>query len=111
LKTNRRESKPAQETYSEIGVLFRNAPDLIEDFEECLPGPAAHARTQAAASAQATMDGVEAAVGEITAESPTVEGQILASNPTSWRRTSRGASASSVPDNTKNLAEEERPTD
>lgn len=58
------------------------------------------------------MDRVEAAVGEITAESPTVEGQKLASNPTSYGRTPRGASASFVPDDTETLPKKtDRPTD
>jgi hypothetical protein len=35
------------------------------------------------------VDGVEAVVGEITAESPTVEGQILVSSPTSYGRIPR----------------------
>ena len=95
MQTYQRESKPIQEICSEIGALFRNAPDLMEDFKEFLHETAAHARTQAAASARATVDGVEAAVGEITAESPTVESQILASSPTC---TPHGASASFVPD-------------
>ena len=103
MQTYQRESKLIQEICSEIGALFRNAPDLMEDFKEYLSETAAHACTQAAASAQATVDGVEAAVGEITAESPTVESQILASSPASYGRTPHGASASIVPDNTGTL--------
>jgi len=38
-----------------MGALFRNAPDLMEDFKEFLPETAAHARAQAAVSAQATV--------------------------------------------------------
>jgi hypothetical protein len=82
----------------------------MEDFKKFLPEIAVHARTQAAASAQSAADGVVAAVGEITAENPTVESQLLASSPTSSGRTPGGASASFVPDNT-DLAEDERPTD
>lgn len=79
MYTYQEESRPIQEVYSEIGVLFGNAPDLIKDFKEFLPATAALAKAQAATSAQATADGLEAVMGEITAESPTVEGHILAS--------------------------------
>jgi histone deacetylase complex regulatory component SIN3 len=103
VQTYQRESKSIQELYSEIGALFHDAPDLIEDFKKLLPETAAHARAQAAALAQATVDGLEAAVGEITAECPTVESQILAPSPTSYGRTLRGASASFVPDDTETL--------
>ncbi|KAK5960695.1 transcriptional regulator SIN3 PWA37_002129 [Arxiozyma heterogenica] len=37
LQTYQREQKPIDEVYSQVTLLFRNAPDLLEDFKKFLP--------------------------------------------------------------------------
>lgn len=110
LQTSQRGSRSTQEVYSEIGVLFYNAPDLIEEFKEFFPEIAAHARAQATTSAPATVDGVEAARSQKTARSPTSE-DVLASSPTLYSRPRRESSASFVPFDTETLPKKKgRPT-
>jgi histone deacetylase complex regulatory component SIN3 len=53
LQTYQRESKPIQDVYSQVTQLFREAPDLLEDFKQFLPESAAQARAAAAAKAAA----------------------------------------------------------
>jgi len=53
LQTYQRESKPIQDVYSQVTQLFSSAPDLLEDFKQFLPEPAAQAKQQAAARAAA----------------------------------------------------------
>ena len=47
LQTYQRESKPIQDVYKQVTVLFGEAPDLLEDFKQFLPESAAHAKAQA----------------------------------------------------------------
>lgn len=51
LQTYQRESKPIQEVYSQVTLLFNQAPDLLEDFKQFLPESAAHAKAVAARQA------------------------------------------------------------
>lgn len=51
MQTYQRESKPIQDVYSQVTQLFREAPDLLEDFKQFLPESAAQARAAAAAKA------------------------------------------------------------
>ena len=51
LQTYQRESKPIQEVYSQVTILFNQAPDLLEDFKQFLPESAAQARVAAARQA------------------------------------------------------------
>ena len=51
LQTYQRESKPIQDVYSQVTQLFSSAPDLLEDFKQFLPEPAAQAKATAAARA------------------------------------------------------------
>ena len=51
LQTYQRESKPIQEVYSQVTVLFNQAPDLLEDFKQFLPESAAQAKAAAARQA------------------------------------------------------------
>ncbi|GES74256.1 paired amphipathic helix protein pst1 [Rhizophagus clarus] len=37
LQTYQKEQKPIQEVYSQVQVLFKNAPDLLEEFKQFLP--------------------------------------------------------------------------
>lgn len=37
LQTYQREQKPINEVYSQVTILFQNAPDLLEDFKKFLP--------------------------------------------------------------------------
>lgn len=48
LQTYQRESKPIQDVYSQVTLLFNTAPDLLEDFKQFLPESAAHAKAVAA---------------------------------------------------------------
>ncbi len=44
-----RDSTPSQDVFAQIAQLLRTAPDLVEDFKQFLPAPAAaHADAQAA---------------------------------------------------------------
>ncbi|KAK2732401.1 Transcriptional regulatory protein sin3 [Onygenales sp. PD_40] len=56
LQTYQRESKPIQDVYAQVTVLFNSAPDLLEDFKQFLPESAAQAKAQAAAARQAAED-------------------------------------------------------
>ncbi|PGH26786.1 hypothetical protein AJ80_01551 [Polytolypa hystricis UAMH7299] len=56
LQTYQRESKPIQDVYSQVTVLFNSAPDLLEDFKQFLPESAAQAKAQAAQARQAAED-------------------------------------------------------
>lgn len=56
LQTYQRESKPIQDVYSQVTQLFSSAPDLLEDFKQFLPEPAAAAQAKAAAAARAAAD-------------------------------------------------------
>ncbi|EEH46498.2 transcriptional regulator SIN3 [Paracoccidioides brasiliensis Pb18] len=49
LQTYQRESKPIQDVYAQVTILFNSAPDLLEDFKQFLPESAAQAKAQAAA--------------------------------------------------------------
>ncbi|EGE84486.2 transcriptional repressor Sin3p [Blastomyces dermatitidis ATCC 18188] len=53
LQTYQRESKPIQDVYAQVTLLFNSAPDLLEDFKQFLPESAAQAKAQAAAARQA----------------------------------------------------------
>ncbi|PGH33584.1 paired amphipathic helix protein Sin3a [[Emmonsia] crescens] len=53
LQTYQRESKPIQDVYAQVTILFNSAPDLLEDFKQFLPESAAQAKAQAAAARQA----------------------------------------------------------
>jgi histone deacetylase complex regulatory component SIN3 len=44
LQTYQRESKPIGDVYAQVTQLFRDAPDLLEDFKQFLPESAAHAK-------------------------------------------------------------------
>lgn len=57
LQTYQRESKPIQDVYSQVTQLFREAPDLLEDFKQFLPESAAQARAAAAAKAAEEANG------------------------------------------------------
>ncbi|EEP77847.1 conserved hypothetical protein [Uncinocarpus reesii 1704] len=46
LQTYQRESKPIQDVYAQVTVLFNSAPDLLEDFKQFLPESAAQAKVQ-----------------------------------------------------------------
>ncbi|KAL1960976.1 hypothetical protein VTO42DRAFT_4864 [Malbranchea cinnamomea] len=46
LQTYQRESKPIQDVYAQVTLLFSNAPDLLEDFKQFLPESAAQAKVQ-----------------------------------------------------------------
>ncbi|KAI1922926.1 Transcriptional regulatory protein sin3 [Ophidiomyces ophidiicola] len=46
LQTYQRESKPIQDVYAQVTVLFNSAPDLLEDFKQFLPESAAQAKGQ-----------------------------------------------------------------
>jgi len=48
LQTYQRESKPIGDVYAQVTQLFRDAPDLLEDFKQFLPESAAHAKQLAA---------------------------------------------------------------
>lgn len=39
LQTYQREQKPIAEVYSQVTILFQNAPDLLDDFKQFLPDP------------------------------------------------------------------------
>ncbi|KAI5285008.1 Transcriptional regulatory protein sin3 [Ascosphaera acerosa] len=45
LQTYQRDSKPIQDVYAQVTVLFKSAPDLLEDFKQFLPESAAAAQT------------------------------------------------------------------
>lgn len=45
LQTYQRESKPIQDVYAQVTVLFNSAPDLLEDFKQFLPESAAATQT------------------------------------------------------------------
>lgn len=49
LQTYQKESKPIQDVYAQVTLLFNAAPDLLEDFKQFLPESAAQAKAQAAA--------------------------------------------------------------
>jgi paired amphipathic helix protein Sin3a len=51
LQTYQRESKPIQDVYAQVTLLFNTAPDLLEDFKQFLPESAAQAKAAAAAKA------------------------------------------------------------
>jgi paired amphipathic helix protein Sin3a len=51
LQTYQRESKPIQDVYAQVTLLFGTAPDLLEDFKQFLPDSAAQAKAAAAAKA------------------------------------------------------------
>lgn len=51
LQTYQRESKPIQDVYAQVTLLFSTAPDLLEDFKQFLPESAAQAKAAAAAKA------------------------------------------------------------
>lgn len=44
MQTYQRESKPIGDVYAQVTQLFRDAPDLLEDFKQFLPESAAHAK-------------------------------------------------------------------
>lgn len=46
LQTYQRESKPIQDVYAQVTVLFKQAPDLLDDFKQFLPENAAHSNDQ-----------------------------------------------------------------
>ena len=46
LQTYQRESRPIQDVYAQVTQLFNAAPDLLEDFKQFLPDPAAQGRSQ-----------------------------------------------------------------
>ncbi|KAG9245720.1 transcriptional regulatory protein-like protein SIN3 [Calycina marina] len=52
LQTYQRESKPIQDVYAQVTILFDTAPDLLEDFKQFLPESAAHAKAAAAKAAE-----------------------------------------------------------
>ncbi|KAI5302533.1 hypothetical protein KEM56_000607 [Ascosphaera pollenicola] len=54
LQTYQRESKPIQDVYAQVTVLFNSAPDLLEDFKQFLPESAAPAQTPTQQSVQPT---------------------------------------------------------
>lgn len=58
LQTYQRESKPIQDVYSQVTQLFSSAPDLLEDFKQFLPEPAAAAQAKAAAAARQVAEAV-----------------------------------------------------
>ncbi|KAG9232420.1 putative paired amphipathic helix protein pst1 [Amylocarpus encephaloides] len=51
LQTYQRESKPIQDVYQQVTLLFNTAPDLLEDFKQFLPESAAQAKAAAAKAA------------------------------------------------------------
>jgi histone deacetylase complex regulatory component SIN3 len=51
LQSYQRESKPIQDVYLQVTELFRDAPDLLEDFQQFLPESSAKAQAQAQAQA------------------------------------------------------------
>jgi paired amphipathic helix protein Sin3a len=57
LQTYQRESKPIGDVYAQVTQLFRDAPDLLEDFKQFLPESAAHAK-QLAAQARASDEAI-----------------------------------------------------
>jgi hypothetical protein len=56
LQTYQRESKPIQDVYAQVTLLFNTAPDLLEDFKQFLPESAAQAKSQAISARQTTED-------------------------------------------------------
>jgi len=51
LQGYERGSTPLQDVYAQVTQLLSSAPDLVEDFQQLLPAPAAaHAEAQAAAA-------------------------------------------------------------
>ena len=56
MQTYQRESKPIQDVYAQVTLLFNTAPDLLEDFKQFLPESAAQAKAQAVAARQAAED-------------------------------------------------------
>ena len=52
LQTYQRESKPIQDVYGQVTLLFNAAPDLLDDFKQFLPESAAQAKAQAATARQ-----------------------------------------------------------
>ena len=57
MQTYQRESKPIGDVYAQVTQLFRDAPDLLEDFKQFLPESAAHAK-QLAAQARASDEAI-----------------------------------------------------
>lgn len=66
LQTYQRESKPIQDVYSQVTLLFNDAPDLLQDFKQFLPESAAHAK--AAAARQAAEDSAMAQFSNLRGE-------------------------------------------
>jgi paired amphipathic helix protein Sin3a len=58
LQTYQRESKPIGDVYAQVTQLFRDAPDLLEDFKQFLPESAAHAKQVAASAARAADEAI-----------------------------------------------------
>ncbi|EER28429.1 Paired amphipathic helix repeat family protein [Coccidioides posadasii C735 delta SOWgp] len=64
LQTYQRESKPIQDVYAQVTVLFNSAPDLLEDFKQFLPESAAQAKVQG----QGRQDEVPISVSNVRGE-------------------------------------------
>ncbi|KAF2459835.1 hypothetical protein BDY21DRAFT_336623 [Lineolata rhizophorae] len=81
LQTYQRESKPIQDVYSQVTLLFSSAPDLLEDFKQFLPESAAQAKAAAAARQAAAEQEANVMTSNVRSEPYPAQSQAMQHTP------------------------------